>query len=152
MIENSPFRTKTKKAMCRVVKLAKKCEPLAAVQTRMRISRKKFRVLLDKFRKICLYQASIIVVPSLSILDDTPTEKPVDIELLQASPVAEGEPPKVQILPPSSPHASPKRGNSSKPCPAMTRASRDTTRPACCGWALRTSTTWLKPWRSCTML
>ena len=52
MIESSSFRTKTRKAMCKAVELTKKCETLVEVRKKMKISRKKFKVLLGKFRKI----------------------------------------------------------------------------------------------------
>lgn len=54
MIESSSFRTKTKEAMRKAVQFTKKCETLVEVKMKMRISRKKFKVLLGKFRKIGL--------------------------------------------------------------------------------------------------
>ena len=52
MIESSSFRTKTRKAMCKAVGLTKKCGTLVEVRKKMKISRKKFKALLSKFRKI----------------------------------------------------------------------------------------------------
>lgn len=52
MIESSSFRTKAKEAMCKAVGLTQKCETLVEVRKKMKMSRKKFKGLLGKFRKI----------------------------------------------------------------------------------------------------
>lgn len=52
MIESSSFCTKTKEPMRKAVGLIKKCETLVEVRKKMKMSRKKFKVLLGKFRKI----------------------------------------------------------------------------------------------------
>lgn len=52
IIEASSFRQKTKKKMCRIVKLVVKSESLIEVREKMKLSHKHFRALLDRFRKL----------------------------------------------------------------------------------------------------
>ena len=52
IIEASSFRTKTKKKMCIIMELAAKCESLIEVRTKMRMSHKHFKALLDRFQKL----------------------------------------------------------------------------------------------------
>lgn len=52
MIDKSSFRKKAKKSMRKIVEYAKSCENLGEVKKKMKINRKKFKILLDKFRKV----------------------------------------------------------------------------------------------------
>lgn len=52
LIKDSSFRTKNKEAMRKIVELATECEALMDVKKKMGINREKFKVLLDKFKKI----------------------------------------------------------------------------------------------------
>jgi len=52
MIEESSFRKKTKTKMCKVVNLTVKWGSLIKVRSKMGVSHKTFKALLDRFRKL----------------------------------------------------------------------------------------------------
>lgn len=66
IIEVSSFRTKTKKKMGRIVKLAAKSESLIEVRKKMKIRHEQFKKLLDRFQKLEI--SPIPIIPVIDLL------------------------------------------------------------------------------------